>query len=77
MSVRILSCPLLTSLPKELEDVREIYEEVYKSERANCEMPLLIVVIEVFPPLKVFLSLLAMALLEGVVDVCQAALIPN
>lgn len=40
-------------------------------------MPLLIATIEVFPLLKVFLSLLVVALLEGVIDICQAALISS
>lgn len=55
--------------------MREICEEICESERANWEMPLLIATIEVFPLLKVFLSLLVVALLEGVIDICQAALI--
>lgn len=57
--------------------MREICEEICRSERANWEMPLLIATIEVFPLLKVFLSLLVVALLEGVIDICQATLISS
>ena len=57
--------------------MREICEEICGSERANWEMPLLIATIEVFPLLKVFLSLLEVALLEGVIDICQVALISS
>lgn len=40
-------------------------------------LTLLIATVKVFPPLKVFSSLLTMALLERVIDVCQVAPIPS
>lgn len=52
-------------------NVMEICEEIYKSEKTDCEMQLLIlmiIVVEVFLPLRVFWPLLTTTLLEAMIS---------